>query len=307
MQNRFCSLSAVAAFVCLPALAQSVITGSSVSASGNTAHGVMHFGMRPFPVKAVIGAPYSAERVMEHVQTLADGTRFATNNRRETIYRDSQGRTRTERPMMMLPNVPDAPSVIEISDPVANVGYTLDTEKKVAHRVVYSASSIGRPATGGGVGVASGGGGGSRQGVLGAVLTLEPGFSTTSVQATTSPVLSAAASDGRPRPETTHEKLGSQLIDSVMADGERTTMTWAVGSQGNDRPFQTTSESWFSPELKEMVLSKFSDPRSGENTTKLININRAEPPASLFGPPPDYTIVDETGPFEIQWSGKPSQ
>jgi hypothetical protein len=93
------------------------------------------------------------------------------------------------------------------------------------------------------------------------------------------------------------------LIEGVTADGERFTRTWPVGSQGNDRPFQTFFENWVSPELKVMVLSKNFDPRSGESTTKLININRAEPPASLFQPPPDYTIVEETGSFEIQWSG----
>ena len=103
------------------------------------------------------------------------------------------------------------------------------------------------------------------------------------------------------------ENLGSQLIENVMADGTRTTQMWPAGSQGNDRPFETTSETWFSPELKLMVLNKHFDPRSGESTTKLININRAEPAASLFQPPADYKILDETGPFEIQWTGTRSQ
>ena len=92
-----------------------------------------------------------------------------------------------------------------------------------------------------------------------------------------------------------------------MAGGHRFTQTWPTDSQGNDRPFQTTSETWFSPDLKLTVLSKNSDPRSGENTMKLIHIDRSEPPADLFQPPPDYKIVDETGPFEIQWTGTPKQ
>jgi hypothetical protein len=79
-------------------------------------------------------------------------------------------------------------------------------------------------------------------------------------------------------------------------------MTWAVGSQGNDRPFQVVNETWFSPDLKEMVLSKSIDPRSGENTTKLNNISRNEPSANLFIPPADYRVVDETGPFQIHWT-----
>ncbi len=88
-----------------------------------------------------------------------------------------------------------------------------------------------------------------------------------------------------------------------MAEGHRVVMTWPVGGQGNDRPFQTTSENWISPDLKVTVLTKNLDPRSGENTMKLINIDRTEPLATLFQPPSDYTIVDETGPFEIQWTG----
>jgi hypothetical protein len=57
-----------------------------------------------------------------------------------------------------------------------------------------------------------------------------------------------------------------------------------------------------SPELKIVVLRKTSDPRSGEDMLKTTNLNRAEPDAALFQPPPDYTIVDETGPFTIQSS-----
>ena len=64
------------------------------------------------------------------------------------------------------------------------------------------------------------------------------------------------------------------------------------------------NETWFSPDLKETVLSKTIDPRSGENTTKLINISRNEPSADLFIPPPDYRVVDETGPFQIHWTSQ---
>jgi hypothetical protein len=30
-------------------------------------------------------------------------------------------------------------------------------------------------------------------------------------------------------------------------------------------------------------------------------INRSEPDAALFQPPPDYTVVDEAGDFTIEW------
>jgi len=56
-----------------------------------------------------------------------------------------------------------------------------------------------------------------------------------------------------------------------------------------------------SAELKVVILSKMSDPRSGEQTQKLINISRSEPDPSLFEPPPDYTVVDEKADFTIKW------
>lgn len=104
------------------------------------------------------------------------------------------------------------------------------------------------------------------------------------------------------RPEFTSEDLGTQVIEGVVAEGHRQTTTFPVGSQGNDRPIATTSETWMSPELKIVILRKTSDPRSGEDTLKTTNLSRAEPDLALFQPPPDYTIVDETSPFTIHFS-----
>lgn len=66
------------------------------------------------------------------------------------------------------------------------------------------------------------------------------------------------------------EQLGSQMIEGVMAEGTRQTMTWPVGAQGNDRPLVSVNESWFSRDLGLPILSKTTDPRSGEHTRKLL-------------------------------------
>src|SRR5262249_40976485 len=108
-------------------------------------------------------------------------------------------------------------------------------------------------------------------------------------------------------PDVSQEDVGPQTIEGVIAKGHRTIQTWATGTQGNDRPFQVVFETWISPELNVTVLTKNTDPRSGENTTRLTNIVRGEPGASLFAPPPDYTVVDETGPFEVQFNSSPRQ
>jgi TonB family protein len=44
------------------------------------------------------------------------------------------------------------------------------------------------------------------------------------------------------------------------------------------------------------VLIKSVDPRSGESTQQLTNINRSEPDASLFEAPPDYAVQELKSP-----------
>ena len=49
-------------------------------------------------------------------------------------------------------------------------------------------------------------------------------------------------------------------------------------------------ESWYSPELQTVVMSRHSDPRTGDESFRLTGINRNEPGAFLFQPPSGYTI-----------------
>jgi hypothetical protein len=86
------------------------------------------------------------------------------------------------------------------------------------------------------------------------------------------------------------------MIDGLWAHGTRTTTTIPVNAQGNDRPLVMISENWFSEELKLQVLSKRSDPRRGETTDRLTNIDRSEPDPALFRPPADYTITEPQHP-----------
>jgi hypothetical protein len=62
---------------------------------------------------------------------------------------------------------------------------------------------------------------------------------------------------------------------------------------GNEQPLIITTETWYSPSLKVLVMSKAEDPRMGITTYRLTNIQRAEPSASLFEIPTDYTIKDQ--------------
>jgi hypothetical protein len=96
--------------------------------------------------------------------------------------------------------------------------------------------------------------------------------------------------------EVNQESLGTQSIEGVMAEGTRVTLTIAAGKIGNERPIVTVNERWYSQELQTAVLTKNSDPRMGETTYRLTNINRSEPDPSLFQVPADYTIDEGVGP-----------
>jgi hypothetical protein len=84
------------------------------------------------------------------------------------------------------------------------------------------------------------------------------------------------------------ESLGRQVVAGVLADGTRTTLTIPAGQIGNQQPIQIITETWYSPELQLTVLSKRSDPRSGETVFQLQNLSRAEPPSTLFTVPAEY-------------------
>ena len=105
------------------------------------------------------------------------------------------------------------------------------------------------------------------------------------------------------------ESLGKQTIEGVEAEGTRTTVTFPAGMMGNERPINIVSERWYSNELQTVVLSKHSDPRFGETTYRLTNINRSEPARTLFEVPSDYTVKEREQPLQrmIQRMRQPEQ
>ncbi|HEX5084039.1 MAG TPA: TonB family protein [Blastocatellia bacterium] len=88
------------------------------------------------------------------------------------------------------------------------------------------------------------------------------------------------------------ENLGKRKIEGVECEGTRAVTTMPPGAIGNERPIETASETWYSPELQMTILSKRSDPRFGESIYQVTNIIRSEPEAALFQIPPDYTVID---------------
>jgi len=250
-----------------------------VAASANSqsvgGSGVTTFGYARFAPPVVSGAPYSGEQVAESLQVLADGTRITRRNDGQKMFRDFAGRTRVER--FAFPKPMGAPVtalndiiVVEIYDPILGLRYTLDTVNHIAHR--QKVEPVRPP----------------------------PVVNPSAVQTAPASVPTAAPAVAL-RPKVSTDSIGTQIINGVQAEGHRITQTIPTGAQGNDRPISVITETWDSPELKLRVMSKRSDPRSGENTTQILNINRAEPDPSLFTIPAGYTVVDETGEFTIRY------
>jgi hypothetical protein len=80
------------------------------------------FAVHMAPIEPAKGAPFRAQSIHEHVETLGDGNRIARTTT-TSVWRDSEGRTRREM---------DGHAFID--DPVAGTGYVLDAETKTAMR-----------------------------------------------------------------------------------------------------------------------------------------------------------------------------
>src|SRR5580658_7449852 len=82
----------------------------------------------------VTGAPYSATETLQRQQTLANGNQIATKEQ-STVYRDSQGRIRTEETITPSASSGKAAySVVTIFDPVASTRSVLDSSTMIARQ-----------------------------------------------------------------------------------------------------------------------------------------------------------------------------
>jgi hypothetical protein len=82
------------------------------------------------------------------------------------------------------------------------------------------------------------------------------------------------------------ESLPGKTIEGIYAEGTR--LTWVRSSN-----FVDVEEKWVSPDLKVVVLSKYTstDPQSEGGITEIRELDRSEPEATLFEIPKDYKIV----------------
>ena len=204
-----------------------------------------------FDSTVVKNAPFSAQITRETVQVLADGNRI---DRKETgaIARDSVGRTRRE---MSLPAI----GPLAASGPVPHLVFIKD------------------PAAGKNYAL-------DEQKKTAMVMDISSSEKSHVYKFERSPM-------GSNELAVSTESLGTKTIDGLNVEGTRTTRTIPAGQIGNEQPIVITTEKWYSPELQTIVSLTRTDPRFGTTTYQLTNINRADPPQSLFIVPQDYTVT----------------
>ena len=210
--------------------------------------------------QVVKGKPFSASEERRFTQILGDGNRIETNQMNR-VFRDSQGRTRVE----------DMNGVVTIYDPVAGTRVELNPTTKTA-RIVNVA--------------------------------VPPVLTTLRVQTGEKTATKSAVKGNKGKgargvtkggtPETT-ETLRPQLVNGVMAQGTRSTITIPRGEIGNDREIRVVTERWVSDDLQTLIKSTNSDPRFGDTTYQLTGIVEREPDAYLFQIPGDYTVANPPG------------
>ena len=255
-------LAVLAAFVVpIAAYSQGGASPDGPPPTGGPPHHM--FGQRPgrfmHSWKIVTGAPYSATATDHFLQTLAGGNTIERSTTSE-VARDSQGRTYTKEAISDGPWASEAGSktVVFITDPVAGYSYVLHPDKKIAMR---------RP------------------------LKTPPQREQGEAEEAHSGRRKAdhAKAHGN---DVTETDLGSKEIGGVAAQGRSITHTIPAGHIGNAQPIISTSEVWYSPDLQTVVLSKHNDPRMGQSTYTLSNIQRGEPNPALFQVPSDYKVED---------------
>jgi hypothetical protein len=214
--------------------------------------------------KLVKNSPYAAQSVTEFTQTLADGNRIHRTTS-GSIARDSEGRTRREQTISGIGPMAtsgQAMKSVMIHDPVAGATYSLEPNSHAAH--VTHASTFNFQV--------------NKEAVEKALVEKVSAEAKMKMRTRT------------PDPNTKAEDLGTQVMEGVTVQGKRVTRIIPAGEIGNDRDLTVVNETWFSPELQVVVMSRTSDPRSGDSVYKLTGISRAEPDPALFQVPADYQI-----------------
>jgi hypothetical protein len=274
-----------------PQTSVSVMGGPVIGAGplGVVSTGGMAFAVQD-NVQLVKNQPYQAQAVTEIDQTLADGTHIKQTTT-ASVARDSDGRTvRIQKLSTIGPwrsasnsSQADFPTLTTIFDPVTQTHTDYTSDSKVAHVLPIPTPPAGMAMRGQVSGFAMGAPGPGAG---------WPGPVTFAVQGHADPGEAGA------NPNAKTEQLGAKTIEGISVTGTRTTTTIPAGTIGNDKDLVITRETWYSPDLKLVIQSTQIDPRFGETTYTLTNIQRNVPDPTLFQVPAGYKV--EKVPVMVQ-------
>jgi len=264
--------------------------------------------VKPSNVK---NAAFTAEVVTQYDRTLDNGAHIHRESRGR-IFRDNQGRMRTESEPPCAQPSSQKYDHITINDPVQQIIVYLNPKNKTATVLHFSDVVPSAPAAsakqskpkdkntirmGGQPGIGSGPTDTlgvpqvpSGQGNLPSAHSVQAPDGTTSMDAM--PFTNAAGATIVP--------LGTKIIEGISATGTRTTRTISAGTMGNVKPIVCITDTWVSSDLKVTVLTETDDGQAGHSTMKLVNIVRSEPNASLFQIPAGYTIKENVSAASLK-------
>jgi hypothetical protein len=83
------------------------------------------------------------------------------------------------------------------------------------------------------------------------------------------------------------EDLGTRRMEGVDCHGIRDTQTIPADANGG-KELKVVDEVWYSDDLRINMLVIHNDPRTGDQTTTVTQVNRSEPDAAIFAIPAGY-------------------
>jgi hypothetical protein len=203
-------------------------------------------------VTPIPNAPMMAVVDTQTSQLLKDGT---TLNQKtlSAIARDEHGRIFNERRPLVPSSETATPPIlsIHIYDPQTRTNTFIDPQNKVAWQ-----STLNRPPS-----------------------SLPP-------EVGSIPLSGASPAS----PYVKEEDLGTRKMEGVDVHGIRDTQTIPAGANGG-KEATVVDEYWYSDDLRLNMLAIHKDPRSGQQTTTVTQLNRGEPDPAIFEIPSGYKVL----------------
>lgn len=265
-----------------------------------------HFGGGRLHAKGVKNAPYSAEIVSEQQHTLADGNQIV--NKRSTMsYRDSAGRIRHE-----IRDPGGALRSVTINDVVEGTTYILNPDAKTATKIGPRRDIARLAGDRARARIEEMHKEGGERIIIKRIERQADGEARKRIREDVrirvhkemadrphmagldriGPAIAGAFGDMKWASKASVKDLGAREIDGIKAQGKMKSYEIPAGGIGNRNPIVVASESWYSPELQVTLMTRSSDPRTGERTWRMSNVKREEPAAALFAVPSDYAVKD---------------